>query len=151
MKLVLLATTLTTLSTPNAAFIPQTTTFQKSYVQASTVPEVDTRTGKPTGNSFLPSDAIERATTKGNPTEKAKQRKDGTSAWSDVYELAAKVREGSLEWKEIEKDDFDTVRYYVNINPAKLMIHRGLNGQDYSTVPNAHQANSCSVFVHLTE
>ena len=68
----------------------------------------DTRTGKRTGTSFLPSEAIERAS-KGSPIEKVKLEKDGTSAFVDVYEYAAKIRSGTMTWEEVEKADLDTV------------------------------------------
>jgi len=71
--------------------------------------EVDARTGKPTGTSFLPQDTVERAKV-GNPIEKAKIAKDGSSAWVDVYEYARKIREGEMTWEEVEKADLDTVR-----------------------------------------
>jgi hypothetical protein len=70
---------------------------------------VDERTGKPTGTSFLPADVVELAA-KGNPIEKAKLAKDGTSAFIDVYEYARKIREGEMTWEEVEKADLDTVR-----------------------------------------
>ena len=70
--------------------------------------DMDKRTGKPTGNSFLPSETKERAA-KGNPIEKAKQKGDATAAWVDVYEYAAKIRAGETSWEEIDKADLDTV------------------------------------------
>lgn len=79
--------------------------------------EVSKRTGKPTGNSFLPEDAIERAL-KGNPIEKIKQQQDATSAWVDVYEYARKIREGKTSWEEIDKADLDNRLKYVG------MLHR---------------------------
>ncbi len=56
----------------------------------------------PTGTSFLPEETIERAKD-GNPIEKAKLAKDATAAFNDVYEFAAAIREGSMDWKDIEK------------------------------------------------
>ncbi|EEC47904.1 predicted protein [Phaeodactylum tricornutum CCAP 1055/1] len=79
---------------------------------------VDERTGKPTGTSFLPADVVELAA-KGNPIEKAKLAKDGTSAFIDVYEYARKIREGEMTWEEVEKADLDTRLKYVG------MLHRG--------------------------
>jgi hypothetical protein len=70
--------------------------------------DVDVRTGKPTGNAFLSEETKERGA-KGNPIEKAKQKKCATSAFVDVYEYAAKIRAGELTWKEVEKADLDTV------------------------------------------
>ena len=43
------------------------------------IEQVDKRTGKPTGTSFLPQDAIDRAA-KGNPIEKAKGMSSGGSS-----------------------------------------------------------------------
>ncbi len=71
--------------------------------------EIDPRTGKRTGNSFLSEETKERAA-QGNPIEKAKQKKCATSAFVDVYEYAAKIRAGELDWTEVEKADLDTVR-----------------------------------------
>lgn len=70
--------------------------------------EIDQRTGKRTGNSFLPEDAKLRGAG-GNPIEKIKQEKDATSAFVDIYEYAKKIREGVLTWEEVEKADLDTV------------------------------------------
>jgi uncharacterized protein YjbJ (UPF0337 family) len=70
--------------------------------------EVDDRTGKRTGNSFLSDEVKERAA-KGNPIEKVKQEKDGTSAFVDVYEYARKIREGEMTWEDVDKADLDTV------------------------------------------
>jgi len=72
---------------------------------------------KPTGTSFLPEETLERAK-KGNPTEKAKLKKDPINAWVDVYEYARKIREGEMTWKEVEKADLDTRVKYVG------MLHR---------------------------
>ena len=63
---------------------------------------------KPTGASFLPEETIARCE-KGNPTEKAKLKKDPINAWVDVYEYARKIREGEMTWDEVEKADLDTV------------------------------------------
>lgn len=70
--------------------------------------EVDERTGKRTGNSFLSEETKERGA-KGNPIEKAKQAKCATSAFVDVYEYAAKIRAGEMTWEDVEKADLDTV------------------------------------------
>lgn len=79
--------------------------------------EIDQRTGKRTGNSFLPEDAKLRGAG-GNPIEKIKQEKDATSAFVDIYEYAKKIREGVLTWEEVEKADLDTRIKYVG------MLHR---------------------------
>ena len=81
------------------------------------IEQVDKRTGKPTGTSFLPQDAIDRAA-KGNPIEKAKLAKDGTSAFVDVYEYAAKFRSGEMTWEEVEAADMNTRLKFVG------MLHR---------------------------
>lgn len=70
--------------------------------------DIDPRTGKKTGNAFLSKEVKERALV-GNPIEKIKQEKDGTSAFVDVYEYARKIRDGELTWEEVEKADLDTV------------------------------------------
>lgn len=73
---------------------------------------------KPTGTSFLPAEAVERAQN-GNPTEKLKLAKDGTSAFTDVYEFAKAIRAGTLTWEEVEKNDMDSRLKWVG------MLHRG--------------------------
>jgi len=81
----------------------------RSILHSTLIDEViDVRTGKTTGTSFLPPETIERAKS-GNPIEKAKLEKDGTSAFVDVYEYAKKIREGKMTWEEVEKADLDTV------------------------------------------
>eukprot|EP00591_Stephanopyxis_turris_P018276 CAMPEP_0195537444 /NCGR_PEP_ID=MMETSP0794_2-20130614/47935_1 /TAXON_ID=515487 /ORGANISM="Stephanopyxis turris, Strain CCMP 815" /LENGTH=792 /DNA_ID=CAMNT_0040671157 /DNA_START=88 /DNA_END=2466 /DNA_ORIENTATION=- len=80
--------------------------------------EIDSRTQKPTGRSFLPQETIERAK-KGSPIEKVKLAKDGTAAFVDVYEFAAKIRAGETDWDEIEKADLETRLKWVG------MVHRG--------------------------
>mmetsp|Transcript_21251 Transcript_21251/g.24149 ORF Transcript_21251/g.24149 Transcript_21251/m.24149 type:complete len:124 (-) Transcript_21251:1694-2065(-) len=75
--------------------------------------EVDARTGKRTGNSFLSDETKERGA-KGNPIEKMKQAKDATSAFVDVYEYAAKIRAGEMTWQDVEKADLDNVSLIVS-------------------------------------
>ena len=70
-----------------------------------------------TAPAFLPQDAIDRAA-KGNPIEKAKLAKDGTSAFVDVYEYAAKFRSGEMTWEEVEAADMNTRLKFVG------MLHR---------------------------
>lgn len=70
---------------------------------------VSARTGKPTGTSFLPEEAVERAKN-GNKIEKDKIQKDPTSAFVDIYEYARRIREGEMTWEEVEKADLDSVR-----------------------------------------
>ena len=94
-----------------------TTLLATATDEAITFDKVDERTGKPTGTSFLPSETVERAA-KGNPIEKAKLKKDGTSAFKDVYEYAAKFRSGEMTWEEVEAADMNTRLKFVG------MLHR---------------------------
>lgn len=80
--------------------------------------EIDDRTGKPIGSTFLPEETLARAA-KGSPVEKAKLKKDGTYAFVDVYEYARKIRQGEMTWEEIEKSDLETRLKWVG------MVHRG--------------------------
>jgi len=81
----------------------------------------------PTGTSFLPDDAIERAQ-QGNPIEKAKLAKDASEAFNDVYAFAAAIREGSLDWEDIEKMDMNTRLKWVGLvhrdkrTPGRFMM-----------------------------
>jgi len=93
------------------------TTILRSTIEADNE-LVDERTGKPFGTTFLPEETIARAK-KGSPVEKAKLKKDGTSAFIDVYEYARKIREGEMTWEEVEKADLDTRLKWVG------MLHRG--------------------------
>ena len=54
----------------------------------------------------------------GNPIEKAKLKKDGLSAFVDVYEYAAKIRAGEMTWEDIKKADLNTRLKFVG------MLHR---------------------------
>mmetsp|Transcript_17422 Transcript_17422/g.26455 ORF Transcript_17422/g.26455 Transcript_17422/m.26455 type:complete len:608 (-) Transcript_17422:300-2123(-) len=78
---------------------------------------VSARTGKPTGTSFLPEEAVERAKS-GNKIEKDKIEKDPTSAFVDIYEYARRIREGEMTWEEVEKADLDSRLKFVG------MLHR---------------------------
>ena len=97
------ATTTTTTTTTKLPSSTETEFSTKEYAQ------IDERTGKPTGISFLPAETIALAE-KGSPVEKIKLQKDGTSAFVDVYEYARKIREGEMTWKEVETADMDSVR-----------------------------------------
>jgi hypothetical protein len=94
--------------------VKKTTAFRVAAATATVATERQASTAgasasaKPTGTSFLPPETIERAK-KGNPVEKLKLQKDGTSAFGDVYEYARKIREGTLSWDEIEKNDLESV------------------------------------------
>uniref|UniRef100_A0A7S2UZ54 Ferredoxin--nitrite reductase, chloroplastic n=1 Tax=Fibrocapsa japonica TaxID=94617 RepID=A0A7S2UZ54_9STRA len=81
---------------------------------AATKHETDPRTGKRTGRSFLSEETIKRGS-EGNPIEKIKFAKDGTSAWADIYEYAAKIRAGELTWEEVEKGDMDNRLKFVGL------------------------------------
>jgi len=93
------------------------TQLAAAAADAITFAKVDARTGKPTGTSFLPADAVERASV-GNPIEKIKLAKDGTSAFVDVYEYAAKFRSGEMTWEEVEAADMNSRLKFVG------MLHR---------------------------
>ena len=83
--------------------------------------DIDARTGKPTGTSFLPEETMERALA-GNKIEKTKLAKDPTSAFVDVYEYARKIREGEMTWEEVEKADMDSVSSFANTNPLSQVL-----------------------------
>jgi len=81
----------------------------------------------PTGTSFLPAETIERAEV-GNPIEKAKLAKDATSVFNSVYEFAAAVRAGTLDWESVEKADMNTRLKWVGLvhrdkrTPGRFMM-----------------------------
>ena len=81
-----------------------------------------------TGTSFLPAATVERAAKEGNPIEKAKLAKDGTSAFTDVYEYAAAIRAGTLDWEQVEKEDMNTRLKWVGLlhrakrTPGRFMM-----------------------------
>lgn len=87
---------------------------------STSISEIDERTGKPTGVSFLPEETIERAKA-GSPIEKIKMAKDGTSAFVDVYEYAQKIRDGEMTWEDVEKADLDTVRCSLRPKDAHVV------------------------------
>lgn len=109
MKLALLST-VAAFVTLSSAFVPSSLQAARNSVSCNVATEadIDTRTGKPTGTSFLPKETVERAKV-GSPIEKAKIAKDATAAWVDVYEYARKIRDGEMTWEEVEKADLDTV------------------------------------------
>lgn len=104
-------------ATPVYAFTASSLGRMATSLSSATIEQVDKRTGKPTGTSFLPQDTIDRAE-KGSPIEKAKLAKDGTSAFVDVYEYAAKIRSGTMTWEEVEAADLNTRLKFVG------MLHR---------------------------
>jgi len=73
---------------------------------------------KRTGISFLPEETIERAK-KGSPIEKHKLARDPVNAFTDVYTLAASIRSGELEWKDVETGDMEFRLKWVGL------LHRG--------------------------
>ena len=81
----------------------------------------------PTGSSFLPEEALERAAA-GNPIEKAKLAKDATTAFNSVYEFAAAIRAGELDWEDVEKADMNTRLKWVGLvhrdkrTPGRFMM-----------------------------
>jgi len=81
----------------------------------------------PTGTSYLPESTIERAKN-GNPIEKAKIEKDATTAFNNVYEFAAAVRAGTLNWEDVEKMDMNTRLKWVGLvhrdkrTPGRFMM-----------------------------
>ena len=89
-------------------------------------PDGPTWTG-PTGTSFLPTDTIKRAED-GNPIEKAKLAKDASTAFNSVYEFAAAIRAGTLDWEDIEKADMNTRLKWVGLvhrdkrTPGRFMM-----------------------------
>jgi len=104
--------------------------------------EIDERTGKRTGNSFLSDETKERAAS-GNPIEKMKQKKDATAAFVDVYEYAAKIRSGEMEWTDVEKADLDNVSFpflmnYItsSIPKTKLVSYQCILLQKINSVSN---------------
>jgi hypothetical protein len=99
---------LVALVSTTAAFTPsKLQNARASFVSRHVSSSSDVVT-KPTGTSFLPEEAVERAKV-GNPIEKAKMAKDPTNAWIDVYEYARKIREGEMTWEDVEKADLDSV------------------------------------------
>jgi len=105
------------------AFVPSTlpqspspNTLEATAI-AGPIEQVDERTGKSTGTSFLPEDTIARAR-KGSPIEKDKLARDALSSIVDVYDYARKIREGTMTWDEVEKADLNTRLKFVG------MVHR---------------------------
>ena len=80
-----------------------------------------------TGTSFLPKEAVERAA-EGNPIEKAKLAKDATTAYNSVYEYAAAIRAGTMDWEDVEKMDMNTRLKWVGLvhrdkrTPGRFMM-----------------------------
>ena len=60
-----------------------------------------------TGTSYLPEETVERAKA-GSKFEKIKLAKDTTQIFTDLYDYAAKIRAGELDWKDVEDADLNT-------------------------------------------
>merc|ERR1719502_2211887 len=90
-------------------------------------PNMWDESGNPTGTSFLPAETVERAA-EGNPIEKAKMAKDASKPFTSVYEYAAAVRAGTLDWKDVEKMDMNTRLKWVGLvhrdkrTPGRFMM-----------------------------
>merc|ERR1719502_747930 len=87
-----------------------------------------------TGTSYLPAETVERAQ-KGSKFEKIKLSKDTTQIFTDMYDYAAKIRNGELTWEEVEDADINTRLKWVGMlhrakkNPVTFMMRlRVLNG-----------------------
>ncbi len=107
-----LAATNAFVSNPSLSFGVNKQQATKWYSSTQVEYEIDERTGKRTGNSFLSEETKARGAV-GNPIEKAKQAKCATSAFVDIYEYAAKIRSGEMTWEDVEKADLDTVSHYI--------------------------------------
>ena len=131
MKLFVLVAATTTLlqSASTVAFVPSK--LHTSRITFQALESTATSTEKPTGTSFLPL-STEEAAKKGSPIEKIKLAKDGTAAFTDVYEFARKIREGEMTWEDVEKADLDTVRQKLFENETILSIERS----KFSPFPN---------------
>jgi len=79
------------------------------------------------GTSFLSEAALARAEA-GNPIEKAKLVKDATTVFNSVYEYAAAIRSGEMNWEDVEKADMNTRLKWVGMlhrekrTPGKFMM-----------------------------
>jgi len=86
-----------------------------------------TESKKTTGTDYLPENAKARAA-EGNMFEKVKLKKDGSSAWDDIYEYAAAIRAGTMNWEDIASDDIDIRVKYAGMfhrkkmTPGKFML-----------------------------
>jgi len=92
-----------------------------------------------TGTSFLPEETLERAKV-GSKNEKMKLEKDCTNAWTDIYEYAAAIRSGQMNYEDIASDDVDFRMKWNGIlhrkkHPGKFMMRlRTPNGIVNSTL-----------------
>lgn len=60
-----------------------------------------------TGTSYLPEETVERAK-EGSKFEKIKLEKDPTQIFTDLYDYAAKIRAGEMDWQDVEDADINT-------------------------------------------
>ena len=87
-----------------------------------------------TGTSYLPAETVMRADA-GSKFEKIKLKKDTTAIFTDLYDYAAKIRAGELDWKDVEDADINTRFKWLGMlhrakrNPGTFMMRlRVLNG-----------------------
>ena len=92
-----------------------------------------------TGTSYLPAETVERAKA-GTKFEKIKLEKDTTAIFTDMYDYAAKVRSGELNWEDLPSDDINTRLKWTGLlhrakrNPGtfmmRLRVHNGIVNSD---------------------
>ena len=87
-----------------------------------------------TGTSYLPADTVERAEA-GSKFEKIKLEKDTTEIFTDLYDYAAKIRAGTMDWADVEDADLNTRLKWVGMlhrakrSPGRFMMRlRVING-----------------------
>lgn len=73
---------------------------------APTAVAAEPSTATPTGDRFLTPDALERAK-KGNKNEKVKLAKCGSAMWTEVHELQKILRDGTVDFADLEADDLE--------------------------------------------
>ena len=72
------------------------------------------------GLKWLPEEARARATDKkANKFEKVKAEKCGSAMWTEVPDLAAKLRAGTTKWEDLSLDDVDVRMKFAGL------FHRG--------------------------
>ena len=87
-----------------------------------------------TGTSYLPAETLEAAKS-GSKFEKIKLEKDTTEIFVDLYDYAAKIRAGTMDWTEVEDADINTRLKWVGLlhrakkSPGRFMMRlRVING-----------------------
>jgi ferredoxin-nitrite reductase len=88
-----------------------------------------------TGTSYLPADTLERCEA-GTKFEKIKLSKDTTQIFTDMYDYAAKIRSGELNWEDVDDADINTRLKWAGLlhrakrNPGtfmmRLRVHNGI-------------------------